>query len=124
VGPRGLDQLSGFGRTLTPSHSRARQRLRAALPSGGAEAIFQRVRDIDLEVWKGEMYYKDLLTETELIDYLRIPEISKATNYHNAVENLKRMHGLPCIHIARQALYPLEAIRQWIYDQITRKQRS
>jgi hypothetical protein len=39
------------------------------------------------------------MTEDELIAYLRIPEVSKSKDYHNVVENLKRMHQLPRIHI-------------------------
>ena len=58
----------------------------------------------------------ELLTEEELITYLRIPEVSKATNHHNVIENLKRMHDLPCIHICRQPLYPKKAIRKWIEE--------
>ena len=41
----------------------------------------------------------DLMTEDELIIYLRIPKVSKSKAYHNVVENLKRMHQLPRIHI-------------------------
>ena len=41
----------------------------------------------------------ELLTEAELIEFLRIPEISKAKNYHNVIYNLKRFHDLPRIHI-------------------------
>ncbi len=55
-----------------------------------------------------------LLTEEELIQYLRIPEVSKAKDYGNVIAHLKRMHDLPCIHICRQPLYPLEAINNWI----------
>ena len=57
---------------------------------------------------------RDLLTEKELISFLRIPEVSKAADYHNVVENLKRMHGLPRVHICGKPLYPVEAIRKWI----------
>ena len=56
----------------------------------------------------------DLMTEDELIVYLRIPEVSKSKEYHNVVENLKRMHELPRIHICGKPLYPLEAIKEWI----------
>ena len=55
-----------------------------------------------------------LLTEDELIRLLRIPEISKAKDFHNVIENLKRVHDLPRIHICGKPLYPLEEIREWI----------
>jgi hypothetical protein len=64
-----------------------------------------------------------LLTEDELIRFLRIPAVSKAEDYHNVIENLKRMHDLPCIHICKQPLYPLEAIRKWIEDKLLKEQR-
>ena len=62
----------------------------------------------------------DLLTEAELIEYLRIPQISKAKNYHNVVDNLKRFHDLPRIHICGQPLYPRQAILQWIRDKTSK----
>lgn len=52
----------------------------------------------------------NLLTEDELIRFLRIPEISKAKNYHNVIAHLKWYRNLPCIHICRQPLYPREAV--------------
>ena len=64
------------------------------------------------------MHYPDLMTEEEVIQFLRIPEISKATNYRNVIENLKRMHDLPCIHICRQPLYPLAAVKSWVKEKI------
>lgn len=60
------------------------------------------------------MHYPDIMTEDEVIEFLRIPQISKAANYRNVIENLKRMHDLPCIHICRQPLYPLEAVKNWV----------
>ena len=63
----------------------------------------------------------NLLTEDELIRFLRIPEISKAQNYHNVIAHLKRYRNLPCIHICRQPLYPRQAVLGWIED-TTRKQ--
>ena len=65
----------------------------------------------------------ELLTEEELIRYLRIPEVSKAQNHHHVIENLKRMHDLPCIHISNQPLYPLNAVRKWI-DKKSEKEKS
>lgn len=44
--------------------------------------------------------YPNLLTEDELIRFLRIPEISKAQDYHNVIAHLKRYRNLPCIHYA------------------------
>ncbi|MCK4913917.1 MAG: hypothetical protein KAS69_04900 [Planctomycetes bacterium] len=58
----------------------------------------------------------DLLTEKELISFLRIPEVSKAADYHNVIENLKRMHGLPRIHLCGKPLYPIEAVKKWIKE--------
>ena len=59
----------------------------------------------------------DLMTEDELIRYLRIPEVSKAQDYHNVIANLMRMRDLPCLHISRQPLFPLQRVRQWILEQ-------
>jgi hypothetical protein len=56
----------------------------------------------------------DLMTEAELIRFLRIPEVSNSKNHHYVVENLKRVHDLPRIHICGKPLYPREAIRKWI----------
>lgn len=56
----------------------------------------------------------ELLTEQELVVFLRIPEVSKAENHHNVIENLKNMRDLPRIHICNKVLYPLGAIREWI----------
>ena len=62
----------------------------------------------------------ELLTEQELIRLLRIPEVSQAKDHRNVIGNLKRMHGLPRIHLCGQPLYPLDAIRQWIKERTTR----
>jgi hypothetical protein len=57
-----------------------------------------------------------LLTEHEVIRLLRIPEVSNAGDHHNVIENLKRMRGLPRIHLCGKALYPLEAVGRWICE--------
>ena len=57
-----------------------------------------------------------LMTEPEVIHFLRIPEVSNSNNYHNVIENLKRMHNLPRIHICGKPLYPREAIKEWIKE--------
>jgi hypothetical protein len=66
--------------------------------------------------------FQELMTEQELIKFLRIPEVSKAKNHHNVIENLKRMRGLPCVHICKQPLYPLDSIRQWIKEKAEKEQ--
>ena len=60
----------------------------------------------------------ELMTEAELIQFLRIPELSSSKDYHNVIENLKRVRGLPRIHICRKALYPKKAILEWVERQI------
>ena len=64
----------------------------------------------------GFMPCPELLTEEELIRLLRIPDISSAQDHRNVIAHLKRFHKLPRIHICRQPLYPLEAVRQWIRE--------
>ncbi len=71
----------------------------------------------------GYMPCPELLTETELIRLLRVPEISKAENYGHVIENLKRMHNLPCIHICKKPLYPINAVRKWIEEKLTKEQK-
>jgi len=63
----------------------------------------------------------ELMTKQELIKFLRIPEISKAAHFNNVIDNLQRMHGLPAIHIARQPLYPLTAVRRWLAEKAAKE---
>ena len=56
----------------------------------------------------------ELMTEAELIQFLRIPEISNSSNHHNVIEHLKRYRDLPRIHICNKALYPKKAILEWV----------
>ena len=65
----------------------------------------------------GQHRFPDLMTEAELIEYLRIPSVTKAENPHGVVEHLKRFRGLPRIHICNKALYPKKAIQEWIERQ-------
>jgi len=65
--------------------------------------------------------FPELMTETELMHFLRIPDVSPSANPHNVVENLKRFHHLPCIHIGRQPLYPLVAVRKWVEDKLAKE---
>ena len=66
--------------------------------------------------------FRELMTQDELIEFLRIPKISKAEDHNNVISNLKRMHDLPCIHISKQPLYPLVAVRQWIKEKLLKEQ--
>ena len=61
----------------------------------------------------------ELLTEADLIIFLRIPEISKANDYSNVIDNLKRMHDLPRLHLCGKTLYPTREIMKWITEKST-----
>ena len=65
--------------------------------------------------------FPELMTETELMHFLRIPDVSPSANPHNFVENLKRFHRLPCIHISKKPLYPLAAVRRWVEDKLAKE---
>ena len=65
--------------------------------------------------------FPEIMTEAELMYFLRIPDVSHGANPHNVVENLKRFHQLPCIHISRQPLYPLVAVRRWVEEKLTKE---
>ena len=60
-----------------------------------------------------------VMTEEELIRFLRIPEISNARNHRNVVENLKRTQGLPRIHLCGKAVYMTDAVKAWLENHIT-----
>jgi hypothetical protein len=60
-----------------------------------------------------------VMTEEELIRFLRIPEVSSATNHHHVIENLKRVHGLPRVHLCGKAVYPTDAVKQWLQQRVT-----
>ena len=60
-----------------------------------------------------------LMTQNELIRFLRIPEISAAKDQHNVIEHLKRYRHLPRIRLCNKTLYPLNAILEWIEKETT-----
>ena len=60
-----------------------------------------------------------VMTEKELIRFLRIPEISNAKNHRHVIENLKRTHGLPRIHLCGKAVYLTDAVKAWLENHIT-----
>ena len=60
------------------------------------------------------LFCPTVMTEEELIRFLRIPEISNARDYRNVVENLKRMHGLPRIHLCGKTVYLADSVKVWL----------
>ena len=62
----------------------------------------------------------DLMTESELIKFLRIPEVSTAKDYHNVVKNLIRFRDLPRIQICKKLLFPKQAVLDWINKETIR----
>lgn len=61
--------------------------------------------------------FPDLMTEEELIVFLRIPEVSDASDYSNVIRNLLRTRDLPRIAICNRNLYPKYAIMKWIKEE-------
>jgi len=62
-----------------------------------------------------------VMTEEELIRFLRTPEISCASNHHYVIENLKRRHGLPRIHLCGKAVYLTDSVKQWLHQHDLRR---
>ena len=60
-----------------------------------------------------------IVTEEELIRFLRIPEITNATNHRHVIENLKRTRGLPRIHLCGKTVYLTEAVKAWLQNHLT-----
>ena len=60
-----------------------------------------------------------VMTEEELIRFLRIPEISNARSHRNVIENLKRTRGLPRIHLCGKTVYPRDAVKTWLEKNVT-----
>lgn len=63
--------------------------------------------------------YPVVMTEEELIRFLRIPEISGAENHRHVIENLKRKHGLPRIHLCGRTVYLTDSVKQWLQRRVT-----
>jgi len=60
-----------------------------------------------------------VMTEEELIRSLRIPKISSARNHRHVIENLKRNHGLPRIHLCGKTVYLTNSVKQWLEGHVT-----
>ena len=56
----------------------------------------------------------ELMTMEEVVEFLRIPVISKAKNYKNVIQNLIRFRELPRIQLCKTILFPREAVLEWI----------
>lgn len=94
------------------SNRNSRLAPKRVLPSEG--------NDLLGDPWEGNPNNSsELMTEAELVEYLRIPEVSKSKDYHNVIENLKRVHQLPRIHICGKPLYPRGAIKEWVKGKTT-----
>ena len=74
--------------------------------------------DQDLDISTANNYNSELMTEPEVIQFLRIPEVSNSKDHHNVIEHLKKFRGLPRVHICRKALYPKKAILEWLEKEI------
>jgi hypothetical protein len=63
----------------------------------------------------------DLMTEEEVIEFLRISQISSSKDYHNVIKNLIRFRDLPRIQICNTLLFPKKAVLDWINNETVRK---
>ncbi len=62
----------------------------------------------------------DLMTEAQVTEYLRIPQISTSKDYHNVIKNLIRFRDLPRIQICKKLLFPKNAVLDWINKETVR----
>ena len=62
----------------------------------------------------------DLLTIDEVIQVLRIPQVSTSKDYHNVVKNLIRFRDLPRIQICKKLLFPKKAVLEWIEKELVK----
>ena len=60
-----------------------------------------------------------VMTEEKLTRFLRIPEISVARNHRHVIENLKRNHGLPRIHLCGKTVYLADSVTHWLKQHVT-----
>jgi hypothetical protein len=91
--------------------------MRSAMPLPLTTTTWEIIMSEELS----QIGFPELMTETELMHFLRISDVSHGANPHYVVENLKRIHQLPCIHISRQPLYPLVAVRRWVEEKLTKE---
>ena len=68
----------------------------------------------DNHLFSNKTQVPDLLTEQELVQFLRIPDVSNSKDHHNVVKNLIRMRDLPRLQICKKLLFPKKAVLEWI----------
>jgi hypothetical protein len=68
--------------------------------------------------------WPELLTEEELADFLRLPDVSGKAKAENVIGNLRRKRGLPYLAISNRLVYPLDLIRKWISEQAQKDESS
>ncbi|MHB9070259.1 MAG: helix-turn-helix domain-containing protein [Sedimentisphaerales bacterium] len=78
------------------------------------------VSENNLSFFAGGNPFPDLLTEEELIEFLRISQVSTAKDYHTVIENLIRFKDLPRIQLCKRLLFPKKAVLEWIEKQTVR----
>lgn len=59
----------------------------------------------------------DLMTMEEIIEFLRIAEISNAKDHNNVIKTLIRYRDLPRIPVCKTILFPRQAILEWIENE-------
>jgi len=65
----------------------------------------------------------DLMTEQELVQFLRIPHVTTSKDHHNVIKNLIRMRDLPRIKLCGRRLFPRQAVLEWIEKETTKNKR-
>jgi hypothetical protein len=59
-----------------------------------------------------------IVTEEELIQFLGIPEVSRATEYRHVIEDLKHGRGLPQIHLCGKAMCWADSVTAWLEEHV------
>ena len=77
-------------------------------------------KEEDENVFPDTQKVPELMTEEELVQFLRIPYVSKSKDYSNVVKNLIRMRNLPRIQICNKILFPKKEVLGWISQEIIR----
>lgn len=68
----------------------------------------------------GAGQFPEIMTEDEVIQFLRIPEVSASKNFHNVIINWVRSRDMPRIYISQRRLFPRKAILEWVEKQTDR----